>query len=182
MPPRKYEIKPYNSYWKYRFNRLKKLLKDTLSHNAISIEHIGSTAVPGMLSKDIVDCLVVLKKFKLSRTEKVIFQKSGYQISYNKIAKQTILLEKGSGSHKRENIHLVPEDHSLIEQTILSRNYLETHPRRRIEYSKLKKQLKKNFPIDYKLYRKGKEFFMKETLDLAKDALEKNEYTSKPNV
>ena len=53
-------IVPYNAHWKWWFVTIKNHLRQALDNEAITIEHIGSTAIPGMLSKPVIDIDVVL--------------------------------------------------------------------------------------------------------------------------
>lgn len=55
------EILPYNSNWPHWFQLLKAKLKDCLGEFAISIDHIGSTSVPGLSSKDKIDVQVTIQ-------------------------------------------------------------------------------------------------------------------------
>ena len=150
---------------KYIFS--KSFILSILKDKIITIEHVGSTSVPGMRAKPIVDAVVVIDPFVITEHEKQIFKERGYHFSVDVVAKNSVLLEKGLESEKTENIHILPKDHFMIKQMVLSRDYLRNHPERVKEYSKLKDELKKEYPDDYKLYRKGKTSFMDETEELA---------------
>jgi GrpB-like predicted nucleotidyltransferase (UPF0157 family) len=164
---RDYHFEDYNPDWVFSFNEIKDLVSSVFQGKAFSIEHVGSTSVPGMRSKPLIDVVVALDPFFVSEDEKAVFEKAGYYFSENKIGEGTILFEKGQELEKTANIHLLPKGHHLVDQMVLSRDYLRSHPTRAEAYGKLKDELKEKYPDDYKLYREGKEAFMQETERLA---------------
>ena len=72
----------YDPAWSDLFRKLASRLRDTVGDAAVSIEHVGSTAVPGLASKPIVDIDVVLKSESqvadvIKRLEVVGYQHEG---------------------------------------------------------------------------------------------------------
>lgn len=66
-----FELAPYQSDWIDRFNQEANILKSTLGEKALRIEHIGSTSIPGMPAKAIIDIMVAVPS--LIRSSKLIF-------------------------------------------------------------------------------------------------------------
>ena len=165
---REYHFENYNPDWVLKFNKIRDFISSVFKEKVITIEHVGSTSIQGMRSKPVIDVVVVLEPFIISPDEKLILEKSGYFLSENKIGEGTAILEGGIESEKNENIHLLPMGHNLIDQMVLSRDYLISHPERMEAYGKLKDVLKGKYPNDYRSYRDGKEDFMKETERLAR--------------
>lgn len=163
-----YNFEDYNAEWAIWFSKISTVLKEVLGNKIIAIEHVGSTAVPGMKAKPIIDVVVVLNPFEIVTNEEDKLLIHGYFVSKDVIAEDSYLIEKRQGNNKTENIHVFPKGHKEIEKLILARDYLRTHPERVKAYSDLKEKLKKEFPYDYIAYRKGKESFMDETVELAK--------------
>ena len=56
-------VVPYDSIWQHLFLK-KKYLQSLLKEHSINIEHIGSTAIPGLSAKPIIDILIVVKDSK----------------------------------------------------------------------------------------------------------------------
>ena len=54
-------IEPYNPHWKTEFECLRNIYQHTLVDHACTIEHIGSTAIPGLPAKPIIDIDIVLQ-------------------------------------------------------------------------------------------------------------------------
>ena len=55
-------LREYNDQWVEWFEQIQQFLMNHLSKNIISIEHVGSTSVPGLLSKPIIDIDIVIEK------------------------------------------------------------------------------------------------------------------------
>ena len=58
------KLEEYNPKWKDNFNEEKENLSKIFGDVALSIEHIGSTSIPGLSAKPIIDILVIIKDFK----------------------------------------------------------------------------------------------------------------------
>src|SRR5574341_424131 len=54
-------IVPYDKTWPVMFEQEKERLEKALSHHALSIQHIGSTAVPGLSAKPIIDIMIAVR-------------------------------------------------------------------------------------------------------------------------
>ena len=63
---RKYSVEPYNPEWRKAFETEVKFLRPIFSDKAISIEHIGSTAVPGLAGKPTIDILITVEKIEIA--------------------------------------------------------------------------------------------------------------------
>jgi GrpB-like predicted nucleotidyltransferase (UPF0157 family) len=53
-------LTPYNPDWSSQFSRLANLVRDTLSEKVLLLEHVGSTSVPGLSAKPIIDMVLVV--------------------------------------------------------------------------------------------------------------------------
>lgn len=67
-----YTIEPYNPEWVKKFQSIKAMLEGVFGSQALAIEHVGSTSVPGMKAKPIIDVLVVVKDIAVLDTEKSV--------------------------------------------------------------------------------------------------------------
>jgi GrpB-like predicted nucleotidyltransferase (UPF0157 family) len=165
---RKYSVESYNPEWPGMFLELEKLLKPIFK-NSISIEHVGSTSVPGMKAKPTIDMLVTVSKMSDLSDEREVMQELGYVLQENHLAPDSLLLYKEHDGHKTENIHVFPIGSHGIDQFRKIRDYLKAHPERVQAYENLKENLVCEHPDDYLAYRKGKDSFLKETLRLAEE-------------
>lgn len=160
---RTYSIEEYNPDWVTKFEEIKKTLEDVFADKFVSIEHIGSTSVPGMKAKPLIDVLMIVETLEPFTHEKEIMVAKGYEWAENYILPNTMIFYKTeNGDRKTENIHLCVRDSFKAKQFVYMRDYLRTHPDKAKEYTDLKEKLNKEFPNDYPAYRAAKNDFLKE--------------------
>ncbi len=158
---RPYAIMDYDPEWPVKAELIKGVLTGIFKEKALSIEHVGSTAIPGMKGKPIVDTLIVVQRMERFDTEKRLMESLGYKWGDNQIAPGTIVFYKETADGgKSENVHVCELDSPKAKQFIVMRNYFRAHPEQALEYSDLKVALKQEHPHDYPAYRLGKKAFL----------------------
>ena len=169
---RKYSIETYDPQWVIQFENIKRTIEKVFGSKALDVQHVGSTSIPGMKSKPLIDVLVIVKDMESFTSEKAKMQRLGYEWGENYIEPNSLLFFKTiHGDQKIENIHVLTEGSSKTVQFVSTRDYMRTHPERALEYSNLKEHLKQEFPDDYTAYRAGKQTFLEETERLTKEWL-----------
>jgi GrpB-like predicted nucleotidyltransferase (UPF0157 family) len=172
----KYSLSEYDPNWVNKFNSIKVFLSDVFKNKALKIEHVGSTSIPGMRAKPLIDIVLVVSKMEDFNTEKEQMIKAGYEWGENYIAPNTLLFFKlGSDGDKLENIHVCEVGAPKERQFIIMRDYFRSHPNKAKEYSDLKLKNTKLYPYDYPAYRAAKAPF------LQKMEIEAYEWFSKKN-
>ena len=166
----KYVFKPYNPIWPKLFMRECERIKRNIFW-AINIEHIGSTAVPGLGGKGIIDIAIAAGKEDLERTAKVlqeflgyVFRESGSTIE--RLFFRIDLPDEEEGM-RRYHVHLSFAESSEWRDLILFRDYLRDHSEEVQRYAELKKDLVDQVRGDGGLYRKHKAPFFEEVLKKA---------------
>lgn len=164
LEPEKFEIDlvPHTPQWNVLFQEESKILSDILGNNLMTIHHIGSTAIPGILAKPIVDMVPVVKDIHKVDHLTPQFESFGYEVKgeYGMPGRRFFLKHKDG---KRIcNIHIFEEGHPDIERHLLFRNYLRVHPQEAARYSQLKEELVAKSADDIERYCWGKEDFIKE--------------------
>jgi GrpB-like predicted nucleotidyltransferase (UPF0157 family) len=130
------EVIPYNQNWPEMFEVENSLIRNALGDNCLACHHVGSTAVPGLAAKPIIDIIAVVKDPDRCIS---LLEKSGYAYrgEWNIPFKY--------GFTKREdvevNLHVFEEGHPEIELNLLFRDYLRGKPDACGEYAKLKYSL-----------------------------------------
>lgn len=157
---RKYTIEQYNLGWKKQFETEAGILRPIFSDKAISIEHIGSTAVPGLAGKPTIDILITVEKIEIADELVEKIESVGYKTLGDYINKGSRLFVKEENNTRLVNLHVFEKFHSHVKDMINLRNYFRSHPEVVKEYSKLKFDLAKKYPNDYGLYRKYKDEWM----------------------
>ena len=143
-------------------NKLRSLLAD----HFVDIEHIGSTAIPGVLAKPIINISMGVKR--LGDAKKLIspLVKLGY--NFYRPSKDEIFFAKGPDKKRTHYLHVVKYNGKKWKNDMLFKEYLLGHPKRVREYLALKRKLAKQFSADREKYTTGKKAFIQETLTLAR--------------
>lgn len=158
---RQYWFEEHNTEWSKQFESIKHEIGTVFGEKALSIEHVGSTSIPGMLAKPIIDVLITVQRMDTFTNEKKMMEALGYQWGSNFIAPGTLLFFKeNSEGNKTENIHVCETGSPQSLQFIYMRDYFRTHSDITKEYADLKNQLKNQHPDDYAAYRQGKKDFL----------------------
>ena len=160
------KLAPYDKNWSQEFQTEKKRLEKILGSKAVAIEHIGSTAIPNMSAKQIIDILVGVETLKKEgiRCVKLLEE---YSLRYKKRTKIRYFVVKGDDSTRTHNIHIARFKGRRWNKLLAFRNYLRSHPRAAKEYNTLKKELEKSYGSKPKLYTEKKLNFVKNILKKA---------------
>ena len=152
----------YDPLWPQKFQAESPLIRGILADNCIAIYHIGSTAVPGLAAKPIIDMMAVVKS--LARADDVAedFSKIGYEYLGEFGIAGRRYLRKG-GEERTHQLHIFQaDDWTNIGRHLAFRDYMRSHEKEREEYAKLKTELAQRFPYDIDGYCDGKEHFVRE--------------------
>lgn len=157
---RKYEIVPYDPNWQQQFAEHAKILKSIFANEAISIEHIGSTAVPGLAGKPTIDVLILVEDVSVADRVEKQMKIAGYNALGEFVTEGARLFVKESNNIRYCNIHVFQKDHPHVKEMLQLRDYFRIHPEVVSEYSELKADLATKYPNDYGEYRKYKDKWM----------------------
>ena len=168
MLKRSYKIEPYNPEWPLKFEKIKQDIVESLGEKALLVEHVGSTAMPGMSSKGVIDVCVVIGHIEPFIEEKEQMFIRGYKYEDNYFTPDSVLFYKAKLDEEKEvNIHVLVRGDGDIDKFIGMRDYMRAHPDQITQYNELKERLHKEFPGDYPSYRAGKNDFLQEIKRLA---------------
>jgi GrpB-like predicted nucleotidyltransferase (UPF0157 family) len=163
------QVVAYDTHWPHSFQELRIALADALGRSIISIHHVGSTAVPGLAAKPIIDLdIVVATAERVSRAiailatlgyihqgnlgipEREAFKRSGEDVPRD-----------GSGriwpSH---HLYLCPQESAELARHLALRDYLRQSPEAAAAYGRLKRELATRHPDDRDAYTRGKSEFI----------------------
>lgn len=160
-------IVPYDASWPERFEEERAALVDTLKGYIFGgVEHIGSTAVPGLAAKPVIDIMIGVESLSVSRPALPVLEEVGYcYFPYR--ADVMHWLCKPSSELRTHHLHLVPFRSDLWVRRIAFRDYLKLHPPIAREYANLKQQLARQYKFDREAYTDAKSDFIGGVLDLA---------------
>lgn len=164
---KKYSFKKYSEKYKQLFNKEKSKLKKIFP--LAEIEHVGSTAVPGLGGKGIIDIAIKISKNKRNQFMKKL-EKLGYEtnLEHKKNNKRIFFQKRINYGMKERRIHIhLVFDNVFWNSFIVVRDYFKTHDKQRKEYAKIKKEAVKYAKCEGKKYRKYKNSFLERILKLA---------------
>lgn len=170
---RKYLFSEYDPNWVTKFKSIKNFLSEVFGDKALQIEHVGSTSIPGMKAKPLIDALIVVKDVKDLPQETLKMVDAGYEWGENYIAPNTLIFFKlGADGEKLENIHVCEQNVPKAKQFLVMRDFFRTFPEKAKAYSELKEMNSQKYPDDYPAYRAAKKPFLDE---MEKEAYEWSE-------
>lgn len=157
----------YDPTWPHKFNELSDSLHKLLGADiALRIEHHGSTSIPGMVAKPIIDVLVVVPSFLEARRRALpllndpTWEYVWYHSHIALIKRDTFLGERIF------HVHMMPECH-MFKRYLAFRDYLRSHPDDASRYAALKKKLAECHSENREQYTNAKADFVNEIVDLA---------------
>ncbi|MGJ3502051.1 dephospho-CoA kinase/protein folding accessory domain-containing protein [Piscirickettsia salmonis] len=164
-------LTPYNSNWPTLYQQEKIVLLKHINHLINTIEHIGSTSVPKLTSKPIIDILIGVESLKIA--DQYIIP-TITKLNYSYIAKYEKELPERryfqrlnhQGQHTH-HIHLVETTSDFYKSHLLFRDYLRAHSHVAEQYAQHKLELAPQF-TDSNEYAHAKTHFIQETLKQAR--------------
>lgn len=166
----------YDPTWPEKFQAEEKKIRAILGDNCAAVYHIGSTSVPGLAAKPVIDIMPVVYDLKAVDLVADDFRQIGYEYMGEWGIPGRRYLRKG-GNQRTHHLHIFAQsDTENIRSNLAFPNYLRTHEAVKQEYALLKKKLAAQFPYDIEAYCKGKDAFIK-----AVDAAARTENLSESN-
>ncbi|WP_028550269.1 GrpB family protein [Paenibacillus sp. UNC451MF] len=155
-------VTEYNDKWKQMFLDESNKIKDIFVDELIDIHHIGSTSVPGLKAKPIIDIMPVVKDIENIDRFNEQMAELGYECMGEFGMKGRRYFRKG-GDNRTHQVHIFQADNKEdVHRHLAMRDYLRTHLEEARQYGNLKESLAKQFPKDIEAYMNGKDAFVKE--------------------
>ena len=149
MGTRHVVVLPYDSQWKQDFLKIKDELADALGQLALDIEHVGSTSVPGLPAKPIIDIDVVIEDDSMLDQVIHALEKIGYHHEGNMgIEGREAFGYDGKEYLRNHHLYVCPRDSAELHRHIAFRDYLRSHPEAVREYGRIKEEGARLYPFD----------------------------------
>ncbi|MBV9280085.1 MAG: GrpB family protein [Chloroflexi bacterium] len=161
----------YDLAWPQMFDQERLRLRDVLGSLAVVIEHVGSTAVPGLAAKPMIDLLVGVRSLDAARSrcvEPLWSLGYTYLAHYESWLPGEMLFRKGMPGPWTHHVHVTEPAGPRWDELILIRDYLRRHPEIASAYGHLKKALALVFEGDIAGYRAGKGPFLAQVMAKAR--------------
>jgi GrpB-like predicted nucleotidyltransferase (UPF0157 family) len=158
---------PYDELWPRRFEEERVLLESVLAPwLAGPIEHIGSTSVPGLKTKPIIDIMAGVHDLPSSTNARTALVSVGY-VYFPYRPEVMHWFCKPWPSRRTHHLHLVPVGSKLWSDRIIFRDHLRGSGRARKDYAELKITLAERHRLDREAYTDAKSGFVRSVLESA---------------
>ncbi|STX51746.1 glutamate rich protein GrpB [Legionella busanensis] len=159
---RRIEVVPYNTNWPIEFAEEAGKIKEALGNNCIEIHHIGSTSVPDLAAKPVIDMIPVVLDITKVENANTAMQTLGYEAKGEYGMPFRRYFQKGS-NQRTHHVHVYELGNSEIDRHLKFRDWLRAHPKDKEAYARLKETLAHQHPYDINTYCLGKESFIAAT-------------------
>ena len=174
LPRGRVVVEPYDPDWPVLFQHERRRIVAVIGQIAAGVHHVGSTAIPGLPAKPILDIAVMLDDFAdgercIEPLEKIGYIHGGYldDIPGDRFFSR-VRTPRDSCSDNEEivthNLHMYTLDRPIRINHLAFRDYLIAHPDEIARYTRLKLDLADRHPSDRKSYTASKGAFMTEVL------------------
>ena len=158
---RNIEVVDYRKAWDDEFQREARSLQDTIGFLSPAIHHIGSTSVPGLAAKPVIDIMLEIDDLELLEQQAPALAAIGYKFRGENGIPGRLYFEKG-GEDRSHQIHAFERGSFGALRHLAFRDYLRSHPDIAHKYAALKKHVASVCNNDIELYCDGKDAFIQE--------------------
>ena len=155
-------LAPYDPSWSQLCEIEREAILAVLPKQPLAIEHIGSTAVPGLDAKPIIDILVLVADLDDARPAIQRLEAMGYSYWRDNPDRSKLFLVKGlppAAPHRTHHLHIYA-DSAELDRHVAFRDHLRGDPAARDGYLALKQELADRFRGDREAYTDGKAAFI----------------------
>jgi len=164
------EVVDYDPVWIEAFESEAAILNTVFGQRIIEVHHIGSTAVPGLDAKPIIDILVVLNHTDDINSFDCAMEDIGYRVRGECLdapvpgIQGRFYFTRQTNGVRSHHVHVCAKGHLEIIDKLAFRDYLRTHNKKAAAYGELKRRLAGQFRFDNIGYMHAKDRFVKATL------------------
>lgn len=156
---------PYRPEWPERFREWRARLAQALGEGAQRINHVGSTSVPGLAAKPVIDLGVAVARLEQAPAMVPSIERLGLQLGSRD--QWHLYFRPGPDRPREVQLHLWVQDSDFEREHLLFRDYLRAHPGERDRYQRLKQKLAALWGADRLLYTDEKTGFRLDALERA---------------
>lgn len=164
-PNEAFSIHAYDPAWPGVFEHEAAAVRAAMGADLVEIEHIGSTSVPGLAAKPIIDLLVAVESFAPLEVYAARLARIGYQHQPHVNDDERLFFWKGTP--RSYHLHLVEYATWEYQRHLLFRDYLRAHPAVAAQYEALKRDLAQRYKHDRLAYTDSKAAFINAVIDRA---------------
>lgn len=163
------KLENYNCNWESEYLEEEKLLKNVLCDKIIEIHHIGSTSIPNLKAKPVIDILLVIKNLDEINEIEELLKPYYYENRGSQGVEDRYFFAKGPEEARTHYVHFTTPNSNTYYNQIYFKKYLLDHKEYIKKYCDLKQDLESKYANDRKMYTQGKNDFIKNIIALAKE-------------
>ena len=150
-------VLPHDPAWIDAFNVESRLILGALGENAIAAHHIGSTAIPAVVAKPVIDILIVVTYIEDVDARNVEMKRLGYQVmgEYGIPTRRYFRKDNHAGI-RTHHVHVFAQGNEQVNRHLAFRDFMNAHPSWAAQYSALKRELVATHSQSMKRYIDGK--------------------------
>ena len=154
---------PHDPNWRQEFRQEAGRISAAAGSNAVAVHHVGSTAIPGIYAKPVIDLLLVIQDLAALDEKQLEMEALGYEArgEYG-IAGRRFFRRDDKHGDRTHQVHAFEDGSPQIARHLAFRDYMIAHPETAQEYSDLKRELVAQHPNDIEAYMDGKNEFIQE--------------------
>lgn len=157
-------VVPYDRRWPQLFEEAAAELRAAIGADIIDVHHVGSTAIPGLAAKPILDILVTVPDFERARNLVPILATLGYEFRPQEEIPDRHYFRRRGGTIRTHHLSLAEATSHHHRATLAFRDALRRNAALVSEYAALKHDLAARFPRDRIAYLDGKTEFVRRVL------------------
>lgn len=160
---KKVEVVPHDPRWRDSFQAESRGIAAALGDNVVAIHHIGSTAIPGIHAKPVVDLLVEVRDLAGLAARGPAMEALGYEVmgEYGIPGRRYFRKANPEGT-RTHHVHAFEAGSGEVVRHLAFRDYMIAHPADAQKYSELKRKLAAEHPRNIDGYMDGKDPFIRE--------------------
>lgn len=163
-------IGDYDPQWPVSYKEENDRIQAVIGHQIVAIEHVGSTAVPGLGAKPIIDIMVAVRR--LTDADECVepLTSIGYEYvpEYENEIPERRYFHKGPQGARTHHLHMVELGSDFWDRHLLFRNFLRKHPEVARQYYQLKQELATTYASDRRAYTEAKASFIESVVAKAR--------------
>jgi len=161
-------VESYDPAWRDGFEKIRAYLWPYMSDIALDMVHVGSTSVPSLAAKPIIDFNIVIESYDVFPRLAECLRKLGYEHDGDGGIPMRERFKGGlRDGFMPYHMYVCPKDSPELERQVLFRDYLRGHDGARNKYAALKQSLAEKHRYDIDAYIAGKHRFIMDIVDLA---------------
>ena len=160
---KKVEVVSHDPRWRDAFEAEARRVADALGETLVAVHHIGSTAIPNIYAKPVIDMLIEVRDITEADGRSSAMESLGYEVKGEfGIPGRRYFRKDNREGVRTHQIHAFEIGSAQIERHLAFRDYMIAHPEDAQKYSELKKKLADEYPQNMDGYMDGKDGFIKE--------------------